>query len=168
MLGDMHDSLLGFDLTGIAPRKDVVKAARAGMPSVVRNFERWRNVRREEYVQATGRSHIKLRWVGINKGDELHPKYTSRIAAKEITIDNRRKLFAEPHRWSSPRPSRLMIRDSSKACLFAPATRDIFIELPPEDAEPGMVGKLEKSLHGTQDAVFNSAEAYTKDLISMA
>ena len=61
-----------------------------------------------------------------------------------------------------------MIQDSSKACFFAPATRDIFIELPPEDAETGMVGKLEKSLHGTQDAVLSWVEAYTKDLISMA
>jgi hypothetical protein len=60
-----------------------------------------------------------------------------------------------------------MIQDISKAYFFAPATRDIFIELPPEEAEPGMVGKLEKSLCGTRDAALNWAEAYTKVLISM-
>ena len=49
--------------------------------------------------------------------------------------------------------------------MFAPATRDIFIELPLEDAEPGMVGKLEKSLYGTRDSALNWAEAYTKVLI---
>ena len=89
---------------------------------------------------------MKLKWVGISKGDELTPKYQSWIVAKEIMIDNRRELFAEPHRWSSPRPSRLMIQDSSEAFFFSPATRDIFVELPPEDAEPGMAGKLQKSL----------------------
>ena len=43
-----------------------------------------------------------------------------------------------------------MIQDISKAYFFDPATRDIYIELSPEDAEPGMVGNLEKSLYGTR------------------
>ena len=60
-----------------------------------------------------------------------------------------------------------MIQDISKAYFFAPATRDIYIELPPEDAEPDMVGKLEKSLYGTRDAALKWAEAYTKVLIAM-
>ena len=59
-----------------------------------------------------------------------------------------------------------MIQNISKAYFFAPATRDIFIELPPEEAEPGMVGKLEKLLYGTRDAALNWAEAFTKVLIS--
>ena len=51
-----------------------------------------------------------------------------------------------------------MIQNISKAYFFAPATRDISIERPPEEpeeAEPGMVGKLEKSLYGTRDAALN-------------
>ena len=55
-----------------------------------------------------------------------------------------------------------MIQDISKAYFFAPATRDIYIELPPEDAEPGVVGRLEKSSYGTRDA-----EAYTRVLLAM-
>ena len=62
--------------------------------SVVRKMEVWRKVRREECFQAIGRAPIKLRWADINKGDELHPKYRSRIVAKEIKIDNRPELFA--------------------------------------------------------------------------
>ena len=101
--------------------------------------------------------------------------------AKEIKTDNRPELFAATpplefikylisrcaSRQRRARPSRLMIQDISKAYFFAPATRDIFIELPPEEAEPGMVGKLEKSLYGTRDAALNWAEAYTKVLIAM-
>ena len=60
-----------------------------------------------------------------------------------------------------------MIQDISKAYFFAPATRDIFIEFPPEEAEAGMVGKLETSLYSTRDTALNWAEAYTKVLISM-
>ena len=60
-----------------------------------------------------------------------------------------------------------MIQDISKAYFLAPATRDIYIELPPEDAEPGMVRKLEKSLYGTHDAALNWAEACTKVLLTM-
>ena len=117
----------------------------------------------------------------MKKGDELHPKYRSRIVAKEIKTDNRPELFAATpplqfikylisrcaSRQRRARPSQLMIQDISKAYFFVPATRDIFIELPPEEAEPGMVGKLEKSLYGTRDAALNWAEAYTKVLIAM-
>ena len=47
------------------------------------------------------------------------------------------------------------------------ATMDIFIELPPEDAEPGLVGKLEKSRYGTRCAALNWAEACTKVRLAM-
>ena len=111
-------------------------------------------MRCEECFQATGRAPIKLRWVDINKGDELHPKYRSRIVAKEIKIDNRPELFAATpplefikyfisrcaSRQRKARPRRLMIQDMSKAYFFAPATKDIYIELPPEDEEPGWWG----------------------------
>ena len=51
--------------------------------------------------------------------------------------------------------------------LLRRSNKDIFIELPPGDVEPGMVGKLEKSLYGTRDAALNWAEAYMKVLIAM-
>ena len=72
----------------------MVEAARAEELAVVKKMHVWRKVRREECFQATGRPPIKLRWVVINKGDELHPKYRSRIVAKEIKTDNRPELFA--------------------------------------------------------------------------
>ena len=60
-----------------------------------------------------------------------------------------------------------MMQDIGKAYFFAPATRNIFIELPPEDAAPGMVGMLEKSLYGTRDAAMNWAAAYTSVMLDM-
>ena len=141
----------------------------------------WTKVYREECLRVTGKPPVKLRWIDVNKGDDTCPNYRSRIVAKEIKKDLRPELFAATppleyikylisrcaSRQGGDVPSRLMVQDISKAYFFAPATRDIYIELPPEDAEEGMVGKLEKSLYGTRDAALNWAEAYTKVLLSM-
>ena len=69
--------------------------------------------------------------------------------------------------WSK-RPTRLMISDVKKAYFYAPATRRVFVALPPEDRGPGeeqMCGLLLKSLYGTRDAAFNWAAAYTEVLV---
>ena len=65
------------DLTGRELDRGMVEAARAEELAVVKKMQVWRKVRREECFQATGRPPIKLKWVDINKGDELHPKYRS-------------------------------------------------------------------------------------------
>ena len=82
------------DLTGRELNRSTVEAARAEELAVVKKMQVWRKVRREECFQATGRPPIELKWADINKGDELHPKYKSRIVAKEIKTDNRPELFA--------------------------------------------------------------------------
>ena len=58
-----------------------------------------------------------------------------------------------------------MVQDVKKAYFFADATRKIYIELPPEDHEPGKVGLLKKSLYGTRDAALNWTAAYTSVLV---
>ena len=45
--------------------------------------------------------------------------------------------------------------DICRAYFNASARRDVFIRLPPEDHEEGMVGKLMKSMYGTRDAAQN-------------
>ena len=75
-------------------KKDLVEAAREEELSVVKKMQVWRKVKREECFRATGRAPIKLRWVDISKGDELHPTNRSRIVAKEIKIDSRPELVA--------------------------------------------------------------------------
>ena len=81
------------DVIGRELRRDLVEAGGAEELSAFKKMEVWRKLRREEYFQATGRAPIKFRWVDINKGDEIHPTYSSRIVAKEIKIDNRPELF---------------------------------------------------------------------------
>ena len=52
----------------------------------------------------------------------------------------------------------MMVVDVRKAHLCAPATRDVFIELPKEDRKDGdedMCGHLQYSMYGTRDAAKN-------------
>ena len=48
----------------------------------------------------------------------------------------------------------IMINDVSRTYFNAPATRDIYVELPDEDdeKEPGQIGKPNVCLYGTRDA----------------
>ena len=60
-----------------------------------------------------------------------------------------------------------MINDVKRAYFYAPATRRVFVALPPEDRGPGdedKGGLLLKSLYGTRDAAFNWTAAYTSVL----
>ena len=55
---------------------------------------------------------------------------------------------------------KLALFDVSRASFFAPATRSVFIKLPEEDAEPGMCGKLKKSMYGARGAAKNWEAEY--------
>ena len=60
-----------------------------------------------------------------------------------------------------------MVQDVNKAYFYAPATRDVYVELPPERAQPGMCSKCHKSLYDTRDAALNWAQAYSEVLEGM-
>ena len=60
-----------------------------------------------------------------------------------------------------------MVQDIKKAYFYAPATRDVYVDLLPERAQPGMCAKLHNSLYGTRDAALNWAQAYSDVLIGM-
>ena len=54
----------------------------------------YKKVPMEERWKSTGSKPIKVKWVDINKGDEINPEYRSRLVAKEIKNDKRDDLFA--------------------------------------------------------------------------
>ena len=64
------------------------------------------------------------------------------------------------------RRKELMVNDVSRAYFYAPATRNIFIELPNEDeyAQEGEVGWLNVCLYGTRDAAREWQETLSKHL----
>ena len=52
--------------------------------------------------------------------------------------------------------------DIRRAYFHAKARRRVYVQLPPEDAEPGMCGLLLKSMYGTRDAAQNWEDCYVE------
>ena len=48
----------------------------------------------DECWSKTGKAPIAVRWIDINKGDEQHPNYRSRLVAKEFKTDINPELYA--------------------------------------------------------------------------
>eukprot|EP00435_Cladocopium_sp_Y103_P033093 s1902_g8.t1 len=128
--------------------------------------------------QCTGKP-LQLKWVDVNKGDHQSPKIRSRLVAKEIKrakplseqLGGADTFAATPPiesvyalmsafmtRGSRDEERKLMAAwDVSRAHFLGKAARDIFVELPEEDKvhpedEGPMMGKLLRSMYGTQDA----------------
>ena len=62
-------------------------------------------------------------------------------------------LSSEDTSFSSD-PFKSMLADVSRAHFYAPAVRDVFMELPAEDdgsKVPGRCGKLDRTMYGTLD-----------------
>ena len=57
--------------------------------------------------------------------------------------------------------------DISRAYFQADAIREVYVELPDEDWEEGMCGKLLKSMYGTRDAAQNWGAAYSEFMKSI-
>ena len=141
----------------------------------------------DECWQKTGKAPIRVRWLDINKGDETNKEYRSRLVAQEIKRDNREDLFAATppleakkllfswavtegvgyERGEEKNGMKIDFIDIRKAFFHADARREVYVELPNQDASPGMCGKLKKSLYGTRDAAQNWMDAYIKALEDM-
>ncbi|MCP2505128.1 MAG: hypothetical protein NLN65_07530, partial [Candidatus Poseidoniaceae archaeon] len=135
----------------------------------------------EECWEKTGKAPIKTKWIDINKGDRIHEEYRSRLVAKDFNTDKRPDLFAatpplealkyllslwmtEGYGWKKGKSEEMKMDfiDVRRAYFHAVTTRDVYVELPPEDKKPGMCGKLMKSMYGTRDAAQNWEQAYTE------
>ena len=125
---------------------------------------------------------MKVRWLDINKGDEVNKEYRSRLVGQEFKRDKREDLFAAtpPLEAKKALMSLAVIEgagykdgdwyngkcidliDVSRAFFHAEALREVYIQLPDEDYEEGMCGLLKKSLYGTRDAAQNWAASYVQ------
>ena len=116
-------------------------------------------------VKTKRRRVVFARWVDTNKGDDKSPNCRSRLVGREVRIESRLDLFAPTppleamklpmsmcargqHR-SQNRRLRMMTIDVSRAYFYAPAEREVYIEILVEDREAGdegMGGKLNLSV----------------------
>ena len=107
-------------------------------------------------------SHVRARWVAKEYKTHARPElYAStpplealRFVLSEIATGKRQgKVVA--------------VVDVRRAHFHAPARRRVFVELPPEDHQPGdehMCGLLQCSLYGTRDAARNWEEELASTL----
>ena len=130
---------------------------------------------------------LKLKWVDVNKGDAKTPKVRSRIVAKEVKKAESPEEQLRPEETFSSTPpleavyslmsvfmtsreagkKKMMASwDISRAHFMGKAARELYVELPDEDKNlPGdvepMIGRLERSMYGTQDASHIFQQDYT-------
>ena len=137
-----------------------------------------------ECVRVTGKQPIGTKWIDINKGDTANPNYRSRLVAKEIRRGPNEDMFAATppleakkclfsyvmSQYARGRCRRggeklkLLFVDVSRAYFYAPSRRPVYVTLPEEDYEPGMRGRLNVSMYGTQDAAANWEHKYSTHL----
>lgn len=152
----------GDDLSGEPLKPDLVRQARTEEMVEVRKHTLYTKVPVEEAMRVTGKRPIGTRWVDINKGDAVNPKYRSRLVAKEIKKNKREDLFAATppleakkalfsmavtegvgyRRGLRHKGMKLEFIDVRRASFHSEARRPIYVQLPGEDYEEGLCGRL--------------------------
>ena len=119
-----------------------------------------------------GRNPVGLKWVDTNKGNAEAPQYHSRLVCTEVRHKGVEPIFSATLPLETLRillgvacqedvfrvkdPSLISIADVSRAHFYADAVRDVHVRLPDEDPkakQPGVCGKLRKTMYGSLDAV---------------
>ena len=163
--GKIWDSVSGKELDAIKVRK-----ARREEIEFFRKHQVDYKVTKKQCWLRTGKGPVRVKWVDVNKGDEANPEYRSRLVAMEFKRNNDGSSAGQwfsgtpplealrflCSKWASTEGGKthmgmaakekddmcLLIVDVKKAHLRAPATREVYVELPPEDRmEPGDEGR---------------------------
>ncbi len=72
------------DMSGQLLRDSLVHEARAKERKYFVDKGVWTNRPKNEARQKTGKGAISVRWVDVNKGDDLCPRYRSRLVARQL------------------------------------------------------------------------------------
>jgi len=174
-----------YDVSGNALESSKVREARREEVQGLKQRRTYIKRTIAECYRVTGKAPIRVRWVDVNKGDHKDPNYRSRLVVTELKAGNpsldhfaamppleaKKALFAmavtRSFRKQHGGAYKLGFIDISKAYLYAPVRRDVYIQLPEEDSEPGMCGKLQFSLYGTRDAAQNWEREYSDCLAEL-
>ena len=164
------------DAFGATLDPNKVRAARAEDLEYVRSMILYIKVPVSECLRKIGRQPISVRWIDINKGDDINTNYRSRFVAREINTHKRDDLFAATPplealkiilsmTTSGNHAEVVMINDISRVFFHAKAKREVYVQLPSEgggaSGEP-MCGQFNCSMHGTRDAAQNRYEEYSQ------
>ena len=85
------------DLTGQVLHDEMVRAARVTELTYFNTKGVWKKVPKARAKAASGRAPISVRWVDVNKGDDLNPNYRSRLVARQLkATDTSGKSYFAP------------------------------------------------------------------------
>ena len=103
----------------------------------------------DEARRLTGRRPLRLKWIDTDKGGKGARAIRSRLVCTEVRPKGKEAIFSATPPLESLRilvsflaaenpeghsdPLKVALVDVSRAHFYAPAVRDVFIELPPED-----------------------------------
>ncbi len=184
------------DLTGQVLKDELAKAARAKELAFFHSRRVWLKVPKAHARAEGGRPPISVRWVDVNKGDDVQPNYRSRLVARQLkAMDSSGQSFFAPApplealrtvlslaatsvgkrrpNWDpeSPKRTQISLVDVKRAYFNAevdPRDPPTFVELPKEDDDHGlMCARLLMHMYGTRPAADGWQEEYSTLLVSL-
>jgi len=184
------------DLTGQILNDELVIKARAVELSFFHSKGVWTKKPKSHARAKTGRPPISVRWVDVNKGDDLNPNVRSRLVARELkALDKSGQSYFAPapplealrtvlslatskigrHQpdWNPDSPNRQQVSfvDVKRAYFNAkldPLSKPVFVDLPPGDPDSGnMCAQLLRHMYGTRGAADGWQEEYSTALVGL-
>lgn len=166
------DATFYDDVSGKELPKQLTIRARETELEYIRSMKLWSKVPIKECYEKTGAAPIGVKWIEVNKGDDLNPNIRARLVAQEFNQGKLSTIFAatppleakkalmsmavtEGIGYGAGWSYKLDFIDIKRAYFNAPAKRDVYVKLPMEQADEGYCAKLNKSMYGTRDASLN-------------
>ena len=88
------------DVTGKELDPNMVRRARQDEIGYFKKHTVYKRVPHSRCFQCAGKPPIRVRWVDINKGDDKHPNYRSRLVAMEIKLMKNPELLLLLPPWN--------------------------------------------------------------------
>ena len=191
-----YSGLFKDDLTGQVLKDALVREARAKELAFFHSKKVWVKIPKTVARTQGGHRPISVRWVDVNKGDDLTPNYRSRLVARQLkAADMSGKSYFAPAPplealrtvicmamtraknhipdWNPESPTRVQISLIDVKRAYFNASIDAhapatFVELPKED--PDCVDKcarLLRHMYGTRAAADGWQEEYSTLLVNL-
>ena len=172
------------DVKGGALPAGLVRKARQCELEYLRDRKVYQYAVTRDAIQRTGRQPLRLKWIDTDKGGVGHSKIRSRLVCTEVRRPGMEPIFAATPPLDSLRAlvakaathidkkgelMCLQLVDVSRAHFYAPAVREVYVQIPegdPQHGKPGVCGRLLRTMYGTLDAAEQWAAHYTRVLCS--
>ena len=183
------------DLTGQPLDPALCRAARKLEMDYVKEKGLWVKRTIKECWERTKAPPVSVRWVEVNKGDNVNPNIRSRLVARQIRSPGQEATLAptpplealrtvlslaatdlpnRPPRCRDPSSelrTQVSFVDISRAYFNAPTDPDdpCYVQLPPEDPDhdKGLCGLLLRHMYGTQKAAEGWQVEYSSALVKL-